>query len=84
MEYPEVNNELIELIQRKLDGVLDDEQFNKLQRILEDNPSAVDYYVKTMLAISELRMDGAFENKPCRESSAQASFADSSVWQALA
>lgn len=84
MEYPEVNNELSELIQRKLDGVLDDEQFNKLQSILKDNPSSVDHYVKTMLAISELRVDGAFEARRCRESSTQASFTDNNIWLALA
>jgi len=44
--------ELAELIQKELDGVLTDEEFEHLQFILDNDAAAVNYYVESILSIS--------------------------------
>lgn len=43
---------IAELIQKGLDGLLTDKEFSSLQKSLNDDPEALNYYVRTMLAIS--------------------------------
>ncbi len=49
MNQHDQQNELSELIIRKLDGALTDDEFARLERILADDPAQVQYYVNAMI-----------------------------------
>lgn len=76
--------ELAELIQKEMDGVLTDAEFLRLQGILKADPEAVDYYVKTVLAISLLASPSPVSFMEGEAGSLADSPSDSALWKALA
>ncbi len=75
---------LAELIQKELDGALPDDKFSLLQEMLDTNPEALDYYIKTILTISVLNEPQGAYIEPEESVLNSENFADSRTWQLLA
>jgi hypothetical protein len=76
---------LAELIQKELDGCLTDQEFNLLQSMLKEDKEVVDYYVKTIRAISAFSSNSIVPSlESVEDGKLQVESFQSGIWKALA
>lgn len=78
---------LAELIQKELDGLLTDQEFSSLQKILSNDTEAMSYYVRTMLSISAFSANSivpSIESITIPEKDMHSDVLSEDMWKALA
>jgi hypothetical protein len=81
-DFPE-QNELAELILKKLDASLSQHEFMRFQSLLKGNPVAIAYYVKTILTIADFASPSSLPFMK-QNLSTKVDVLDETLWEALA
>lgn len=77
---------IAELIQKELDGLLTDQEFSSLQKILNNDTEAMSYYVRTMLSISAFSANSiipSIESVTIHEKDLHSDVLSEDIWKAL-